>query len=372
MLMPAKHSSRQNSSPKRRHVATSGELGPVRFEGLVEILRQQIVRGVLLPGERLPTFTDMQSQFGTTPSTVNRALITLEQEGLIVRERRRGVFVAEQHSRAKQHAIGLTGFDTKVLQSSYWVHLLEGIQEAVHGADMETVLLKPRSTRGLDRIDALLVHGRDEEAMPCIAPLMPRVSLMENWPGCSSVLSDDFEGTRLATQHLLELGHRKIACLHYLNAPVNQQRLAGYRYAMQNAGIAVNDKWIRDLETTDLSSLREIGRHCMVDWLASDWGEQGCTAILCQNDVVAVGVIQALREFGLDVPRDVSVIGYDGTEEGEYCTPHLTSVQIPLQQIGKTAVELLLSHLHQKPDFPISITLPVRLIIRESTAPHPL
>ena len=346
-------------------------LGPVRFQGLVDYLRQQISSEVLLPGDRLPSFVELQAQFGTSPGTVNRAMISLEHDGLVVRERRRGVFVADRNARIKQHAIGLAGFDTKTMHSSYWVQLIEGIQSVVHREDMELLLLRPNSTRGIERIDGVLWHGANDREMPGIARLITTVCLMDEVKGFSSVVADDFDGARRATEHLLKLGHRKVACLNYLRAPVNQQRLAGYRSALKAAGIAPQASWIQDMELPGGATLRAAGHLRMQQWLGGNWQKTGCTALLCQNDTVATGVIQALHEAGLRVPRHVSVVGYDGTEEGEQSTPRLTSVHIPLREIGMRAAELLFRQIHQERINAGVLTLPATLQVRDSTAPPP-
>ena len=106
----------------------------------------------------------------------------------------------------------------------------------------------------------------------------------------------------------------------------------------------------------------------MAEWLDKDWKRSGLTAVLAQNDEVAIGIMDAIRAAGLRVPNDISVIGFDGTEEGAHAKPELTTVAVPLEKIGATAMELLLRQVREEPVEANVITLPSRLQVRASTA----
>src|SRR5690606_6745856 len=119
-------------------------------------------------------------------------------------------------------------------------------------------------------------------------------------------------------------------------------RLAGYRDALQAAGIEPVHEWTRTLAGTPSVDLRQTGYESTRSWLQDDWHELACTALLSHNDEAAIGAIEAFTERGLSVPEQVSVVGFDGTEMSEYSRPRLTTVEVPLREIGKTAMELLL------------------------------
>jgi DNA-binding LacI/PurR family transcriptional regulator len=203
----------------------------------------------------------------------------------------------------------------------------------------------------------------------CLEFSIPMVTLMSERSGNPSVLADDFDGMVQATRHLVALGHRNIG---YMVDQVAEQsmiprRMAGYRHALSEAGLEPRPDLIAPLFNT--GAFLERGRFSMRAWLDAGWKASGCTAILVQNDRAAIGAMQTLREAGIRVPEDVSVIGFDGTEECELCTPRLSTVAVPLREIGRKAVEFLLQQMdgcaaHQK-----TITLPVSLDLRESTAP---
>jgi DNA-binding LacI/PurR family transcriptional regulator len=153
------------------------------------------------------------------------------------------------------------------------------------------------------------------------------------------------------------------------DSPLPQRRLAGYHAALHEAGIAPNPKWIRHLTTGQgQEALRIVARLDMAKWLSKNWRHNGVTAILAQNDEFAIGIMDAIQEAGLRVPDDISVIGFDGTEESERAKPPLTTIVVPLEKIGATAMELLLRQMREEHIEANVITLPARLQVRASTA----
>jgi len=167
------------------------------------------------------------------------------------------------------------------------------------------------------------------------------------------------------------LGHKRIAFLQDSDlGSVSRQRLAGYRDALAETGIVTNESWVRFLDEQDrLGSYRASAEVAMTQWLENDWRETGCTALVAHNDETAIGAIKALREHGLRVPRDVSVIGFDGTELSELSTPSLTTVKVPLKKIGAAAVQMLAEQMEAgKVGEPQNIILPVKLKMGESCA----
>jgi LacI family transcriptional regulator len=183
--------------------------------------------------------------------------------------------------------------------------------------------------------------------------------------GFTSVDVDNRRGGFDATTHLLELGHRSIATIVGPRGwPSADARLAGYRDALRDAGIA---------ETAELV---ERG---------ADWGlESGqvatdrllatgvpFTAIFAQSDLIALGAIRRLRVEGLNVPSDVSVVGYDDVPIAAYVDPPLTTVHQPMREVGEFAAGLILERIAGGESDPGPHLLPALLVVRQSTAPPP-
>jgi DNA-binding LacI/PurR family transcriptional regulator len=182
-------------------------------------------------------------------------------------------------------------------------------------------------------------------------------------PGLSRVVIDDVAGGRLATQHLLELGHRRIGFVgDRLENPFNfvssRDRYKGYRQALAEADIPYRAEYHAQGEHG-----REQARRMASDLLAMN---EPPTAIFAASDTQAFGVLEAARDARLKVPEELSVIGYDDVEIAEYF--HLTTVRQPLFASGVEGVGLLLGAIATPPAVPRRVLLPVELVVRGTTA----
>lgn len=320
---------------------STSQPGLPRYAEIAEKFRHQIRTGQLTPGDRLPSFAQMHAQYGFGQGTMERIHALLRDEGLIEHQRGRGTFVAQPRSRPATGLIGLSGlgFTTSVF-SPYWAHLMEGVHDAMKRAEMQILLLDDASPAGWDKVDGVLMcDWCPERTLRWVPAGLPCVSLLNPVAGVPSVLTDDYEGVRTATRHLLGLGHRRIGYLTTMHA----HRLGGYRDALGAAGIKRRAGWTRRIGSpAQRVNFTDTGYHAMKQWLADGWAVLGCTALLVHNDEAAIGAISALREAGYRVPEDISVVGFDGVEAYDYFSPRLSTVEVPLRQIGVKAMELLL------------------------------
>jgi DNA-binding LacI/PurR family transcriptional regulator len=359
-----------------------------KYIALAESLTADIDSGLLKPGDRLPTFDELRSRFSVAISTLDRAFMELEQNGLVRREPGRGVFVTEKKSELKG-VIGLVGFgnmagssDSSVVSPGkftpyfYTGHLMEGLDTVIQQHDLRMMLLNQRSSTGWDMVDGVLIHAqtsnRLDELRERLPDRIPIVSVINSSETVSAAMADDFNGARNAVQYLIQLGHRRIGCLMSRTAQLPMLRLAGYRQALFEADIEPQSNWVIPLaHDEDSAGFINWGRESIRQWLVGGQDSIRCTALLVQNDWVAIGAMEALQEAGLRVPEDISVIGFDGTQAGELTTPKITSVEVPIAQIAQSGLELLLRKIETGSSLPNeTIVLPTRLQIRESTAPH--
>ncbi|CAN5409169.1 LacI family DNA-binding transcriptional regulator [soil metagenome] len=175
----------------------------------------------------------------------------------------------------------------------------------------------------------------------------------------ASVSTDEGVAAGVAVDHLVQLGHERIGFLsgptHYL--PV-VRRLTGFRVAMVLAGL--------DVEASEIvsSTFTVAGGRVGAQQLFA----AGVTGIVAGSDVMALGAIRAAREMGMDVPADVSVVGYDDTELMAYTDPPLTTVRQPVDEISEHAVELLLAQVEGKTIGPSTFEVRPDLVVRGSTA----
>jgi LacI family transcriptional regulator len=169
-------------------------------------------------------------------------------------------------------------------------------------------------------------------------------------------------GAYLATSHLLELGHRHIACIcGPAETSVARMRLAGYQRAMHQAGIAVPASWVVESDFTSPS-----GYDAAVTLLERDRP----TAIFAANDMVGFGVLRAAAERHIGVPSDLSVIGFDDIQMSRYVYPALTTVGQSILQLGERAAQMLLRRIASPGTSAIEqLIVAPSIVLRESTAP---
>jgi LacI family transcriptional regulator len=172
----------------------------------------------------------------------------------------------------------------------------------------------------------------------------------------NKVLINNFEGAFKAVGTLLDLGHRNIGYLHSKVWITNfAERYAGFRSAISGAGLELNQEWICNIDSTHEGAYAD-----MRAWLEKS--PKLPTAFFADNDIIAMGAMKAMREWGIDIPGDVSIIGFD---DMSFCTmvePNLSSMRVDTHNIGSIAVGLLL----QNNDFFQKIEIDTRPMIRES------
>lgn len=200
-----------------------------------------------------------------------------------------------------------------------------------------------------------------------------RLTLNEAGLELDSVSVDNALGARLAIEHLLALGHRRIA---FVSGPISsanrRDRLEGYRATLRAAGITLDPRleWTENVNPSDDEEfVTEIGRAAAVALLKQ---ADPPTAFFAINDMTAVGIYAGCRELGLHIPRDISVVGFDDIHLCRIVNPPLTTVRQPLGALMKSAVDLLIGRLEgneKRP--PVHHTLTPELVSRESTGRLP-
>ncbi len=184
-----------------------------------------------------------------------------------------------------------------------------------------------------------------------------------------SVLCDSEAGAHALTRHLIELGHRRIAVLTgRRNISTSVDRVLGCRRALAEAGLTLDDDLVR-YGGFNFGKLNQADGHRMAEAVLAADGEPP-TAIFAANNFIAFGVIRALREAGLRVPEDMSVVAFDDLPEDWVSEPFLTVAAQPAYEIGHRAATLLLDRITGDRDAAgESIVLPFELIIRRSSGP---
>ena len=191
---------------------------------------------------------------------------------------------------------------------------------------------------------------------------MPVVMIDRELPQveADAVLTDNKLGGFLATRHLLELGHKHIACIAGPSSITpSAERIIGYRRALEESGLSYDESLILRGDYHARSGM-EI-THSILKM--NPWP----TAIFALNDLMALGALRAAAEAGYSVPRDLAVVGYDDLELSQFTNPPLTTVAQPKKEIGAQAINLLVDRMSQKTRPPSRLVIPPELIVRRST-----
>ncbi len=283
--------------------------------------------------------------------------------------------VARQLARGASRSLGLVLRQSpeQVANDGLLAETLRGLASAARAAEyrvlLETLVPGEGSYANLvrsGRADGLIVSGPryDDEELAQLARDGFPVVIQGSLPGLdvSSVDIDNEAGARLAVEHLLALGHRRIACI--TNAPLAytaaSERLAGYREALAGAGVGEEPGLVAEGAFDAPSGHRAV---------ASILAHATPDAIFVASDVVAIGAIAGLREAGLSVPGDVSVVGFDAIPLTAYLNPPLTTIALPAYDLGLAAGRAILDRIAGRPVAGRTL-LPTELIVRASTAPR--
>lgn len=181
---------------------------------------------------------------------------------------------------------------------------------------------------------------------------------------CSQVLIDNIQGGIIATNHLLSLKHKQIGFIGGdINHPSIKDRLSGYKQALEQSGIKLNKKYIiTDAKYPDRQSGYESAEKLFTS-------NKGISAVFACNDAMAIGVMHYLKDNNYNIPKDISLIGFDDVEADLLLDPPLTTIKVPKIELGAEAFRILTNYLKNKTT-PKKILVPVELIIRKSTAPY--
>ena len=178
----------------------------------------------------------------------------------------------------------------------------------------------------------------------------------------NAVLIDNLNGGIMATEHLINCGHQKIAFIGGdMEHPSIRDRFQGYKTALEKAGILFNPELTK---VTQISMSRELGYKTTKEMFEK---QRGITAIFASNDAMAMGIMQYLKERGYKVPNDISIIGFDDVEAGISIDPPLTTIKVDKIDLGVKTIQVIADILKNKNKKYYEVIAPVELIVRGST-----
>lgn len=345
-----------------------------------------MARGTRATPTRRPTMKDVAERADVSVSTVS---YVLNNSGPVAADRRARVLEAvqvlgylpnESARNLKRRSVATVGLIVPDLVNQYFAMIAEGVEQAASEKDVLVVFCTPEATGDGEswnsrllrsqRIDGLIYLSGAETRMEALVELTrvgPVVLVDERLPGFDlpSVVSQNRRGAREIATHLTSLGHKRLAIL---SGPPElwtaEQRLSGYREAIAAVGLDP------DAVPALPGDYRISSGEKLAAEILSGPADQRPTALICANDLMAIGALSHCRSVGLRVPQDVSIVGFDDLPLASLLTPALTTVRQPAREMGVAAANLLLSIVAGERPAPPAPS-PVSLKIRESTGPPP-
>lgn len=329
------------------------------------------------------TIAEIAAKAGVSIPTVSRVLNNRPDVAAETRERVEQVikesgFIRSRVRNVLKESSGIIDMLVPDLTNLYSIEIVRGVEEVLERTELRLALSLTHDATAFEQrwlakvIDGatdgailVLAHGQSSRLDMLLRNKIPFVVVDhrgELGPDVPSVGATNWLGGRLATEHLLSLGHRRIAIISGdATLPCSRDRVAGYRAALEDAGVPVDPVLIRPGKFAQQTGYEQT--IALLDL------PEPPTAIFAGSDAQAMGVYAALRTHGLRVPDSMSVVGFDDVPVASIITPALTTVRQPLVEMGRVATTMLLRLIAEEPLDSKRVELTTTLIVRESCRP---
>ncbi|MBN2196341.1 MAG: LacI family DNA-binding transcriptional regulator [Polyangiaceae bacterium] len=342
-----------------------------------------------LPHQKKPTIKDVAAKAGVSSATVSFVLNNRPGQAISDKVRKRVLRIAEQLNyhpsataaglaRKRTHNMGVVFYrDEQLISNAFYSFVVQGvIKEAIRREYNLLFSFLPVEYRGYADLPKI-VRENNVEGVILVRETSPRlvkdieargipVVAIDNFPplkGVQSIEIDNRHGGRIAADHLVALGHRRIAFLQAaMDRPSIAERGQGFRAGLEAAGLRFSPRThlVRAAELTF-----DGGRDAAERMFASPHRP---SAVFCANDEVAAGVLRAALLRGLAVPRDLSVVGFDDITMSNYTYPPLTTVGVDKEALGVEAMSWLIELVERGRRDPSTRLAAVSLVERQTTA----
>lgn len=324
-----------------------------KYERIVSWVQTEIENGALSRGDKLPSENELMERFRVSRQTVRRAMEELTEKGVVEGRRGSGTYVTvntRRYAAGKEIriAVMLTYVDTYIFPS-----IIKGIESVLssegctlqiamtdNAVEKERMLLKEFiHTQSVDGIIAETVKSalpnpnmelyREIENMGI--PVL-FVNSYYNELDIPHISMDDRKAGYLAAKHLAECGHTRIGGIFKADDGQGHLRYAGYTDALMEQEIKIRGDQVIWIDSEELRTMGEESAKFLKRL-------KGCTACVCYNDETAYKIVEIFRKAGHRVPEDLSVVGIDNSGLAKFCPVPLTSVENPVEKLGRTAAE---------------------------------
>jgi LacI family repressor for deo operon, udp, cdd, tsx, nupC, and nupG len=331
-------------------------------------------------GREIVKISDVAKLAGLSPATVSRVL---NNHPYVSEEKKKRVaeaveklnyFPNSSAQKLRGQKVDTIAVCVPLLTNPFFAYLLEGIDQAATDAGLQLLVCQTRYEKKKElyylnllktkQVDGIILSSIENEwkNIEEYTKHGPIILCNEhsNEANVSQVYLDQVYGGYIGTRYLIESGYNRIAyCRGEYASGLSLERERGYRLAIEEYGLPNRSEWIFR-NSTDFQSGKQVARDI------ANMKERP-NAVFTGSDQVAAGIIVEAKRLGFRVPDDLGVIGFDDQPVAEVTVPSLTTIRQPVQEIGKTAMELLIKELIDQLEQPKLVTLPLQLIERAST-----
>ncbi|MFC4600355.1 substrate-binding domain-containing protein [Cohnella hongkongensis] len=353
-----------------------------------ESIRTDILEGKIIPNQKIGSETDLIKRFNVSRQTIRQAVGELENEGWLYREQGRGTFCADRTKTMKDNQSHKTiAIITSYIRDGIFPSIIRGAESYLsekgysillastnHNMEQEKKCLQNILTR---RVDGLIVEPtKSAITNPNIGYYLniensgiPYVMINAFYPELSplSLTMDDELGGFKATEHLIQLGHKRIAGIFKTDELQGGGRMKGFIRAHREAKLEMSPNMVITYVTKEqyANPKEEIMRLLLQEEALRP------TAIFCYNDEVAFHVYAEIRKLGLRVPEDISLVGFDDSHFAQMNEVKFTTIKHPKAMMGEDAAKMIIELTKGGRDVQSMVYAP-ELIVRNSTAPYPV
>lgn len=304
------------------------------------------------------------------PQTRDRVNAAVEQAGY-----RPNLMAVQFRSRKTGNLVILV----PAIANTFFARVISGAQLAAQAAGYRLLLCNTQGREEIERefAELALAHQADGviqlracdpfHGHGCSVQTPPMVNACEVLRDASfpTISLDNRAAAKAMTEHLLELGHRRIGLIKGpKSSPLTQDRVAGYEDALRQASLTPEPELICHGDFT-----MKAGYDGADQLLALTHRP---TALFCESDEMAIGALKRIKQQGLKVPQDISLVGFDDIPMAAYCDPPLTTISQPAELFGEKAVQMLIALIEKQPIEDRHVVLPFTLTLRESASAPPL
>lgn len=356
------------------------EKQPPKYMQLKMEIMSWIESGRLMPGDQMPSENEIAEQFGFSRQTVRQSFGELEKEGWLERIQGKGTFVSKPHGKPPAQEARTIGILTTYISDYIFPHIVRGAEAELRSKGYRMVLASTDNDKEKEReslqmmvsqpLSGLIIEPtKSAEGNPNLSYYLsldlqkvPYLMINERYPemNCPFVKVDDEAGGYMAAEHLIRLGHRHIAGFFKMDDLQGVNRLKGFMRAHRELQVPLLPESLIHYRTEEKSwkpfemALSALSRK-----------ENRPTAFVCYNDQLAVRLLEAVRQAGLSVPADISIVGFDDSSLATATEIKLTTLAHPKTEMGVCAARRLIAMIEGKPVE--SVVYKPELIVREST-----